>query len=300
MLVIQDILISDDIIEEKFFCDLNVCKGACCTEGDYGAPVEPEEMDTINTYLDIIIENLPEKSKTLLHSSDGFTFYKNPGVWGTTCHEDGACVFLTKNELGISVCGIEKTWYEENVKNIIQDFKVQYNHRYLTMMKSKLGLFDIRDGDDGLIFNLEQMLRVTEIDMTIFFRKLVQIQFNINDHRMFEIIHPALYAEVLEPDVKTKIILWLTQYRERLKSETETPEARIKKMNEVNPKYVLRNYIAQMAIDEAEKGNYHLVYEMYEMLKKPYDKQPEFEKWFARRPDWARKKVGCSMLSCSS
>ena len=115
MLVIQDILISDDIIEEKFFCDLNVCKGACCTEGDYGAPVEPEEMVTINTYLDIIIENLPDKSKTLLNSSDGFTFYKKPGVWGTTCHEDGACVFLTKNELGISVCGIEKTWSEGKI-----------------------------------------------------------------------------------------------------------------------------------------------------------------------------------------
>ena len=189
---------------------------------------------------------------------------------------------------------------EESLKNIIQHFKIQYNQSYLIMIKSKLGLFEIRDGDESLIFNLEQILKETEIDMTIFFRNLVQIQFNINDHRMFEIIHPALYAEVLEPDVKTKIILWLTQYRERLKSETKTPEARIKKMNEVNPKYVLRNYMAQMAIDEAEKGNYHLVYEMYEMLKKPYDQQPEFEKWFARRPDWARKKVGCSMLSCSS
>lgn len=115
MLIIQDILISDDIIEEKFFCDLSACKGACCTEGDYGAPVEQQEMETIKFYKEIIAENLPDKSKKLLETEDGFTFYKKPKVWGTTCHDDGACIFLTKNELGISVCGIEKTWYEGKI-----------------------------------------------------------------------------------------------------------------------------------------------------------------------------------------
>ena len=115
MLIIQDILISDDIIEEKFFCDLSACKGACCTEGDYGAPLEQQEMETIKLYKEIIAENLPDKSKKLLETEDGFTFYKKPKVWGTTCHDDGACIFLTKNELGISVCGIEKTWYEGKI-----------------------------------------------------------------------------------------------------------------------------------------------------------------------------------------
>jgi Fe-S-cluster containining protein len=115
MLVIQDILISDDITDEKFFCDLTACKGACCTEGDYGAPLEQQEMETITAYIDIIAENLPEKSKTLLEAENGFTFYKKPKVWGTTCHEDGACIFLTKNTLGISVCGIEKTWHEGKI-----------------------------------------------------------------------------------------------------------------------------------------------------------------------------------------
>ncbi|MBK8624745.1 MAG: DUF3109 family protein [Saprospiraceae bacterium] len=115
MLVIQDILISEEIIEEKFFCDLNACKGACCTEGDYGAPVDDEEMDSIHQYIDVIKENLPVRSQELIDSQGGFTFFKKPKVWGTTCHEDGACVFLTTNELGISICGIEKTWYEGKI-----------------------------------------------------------------------------------------------------------------------------------------------------------------------------------------
>jgi uncharacterized protein YdiU (UPF0061 family) len=71
-------------------------------------------------------------------------------------------------------------------------------------------------------------------------------------------------------------------------------------MNLVNPKYVLRNYMAQLCIDDADKGDYSLLNELFEMLKKPYDEQPNFQKWFTKRPDWARDKVGCSMLSCSS
>jgi len=71
-------------------------------------------------------------------------------------------------------------------------------------------------------------------------------------------------------------------------------------MNSINPKYVLRNYMAQLAIDDAENGNYQLIDEFFQLLKLPYDEQPQFEKWYAKRPDWARNKIGCSMLSCSS
>lgn len=71
-------------------------------------------------------------------------------------------------------------------------------------------------------------------------------------------------------------------------------------MNKVNPKYVLRNYMAQLVIDAVDKGDYSLIEEIHTMLKKPYDEQENNQKWFAKRPEWARHKVGCSMLSCSS
>ncbi len=115
MLVIKDTLISLDIVEENFVCDLNACKGACCTEGDYGAPLKADEMATITQYLAIIKENLPERSKNILNTETGFTYYKEPKVWGTTCHDDGACIFLTTNEIGIAICGIEKTYYEGKI-----------------------------------------------------------------------------------------------------------------------------------------------------------------------------------------
>jgi uncharacterized protein YdiU (UPF0061 family) len=71
-------------------------------------------------------------------------------------------------------------------------------------------------------------------------------------------------------------------------------------MNQVNPKYVLRNYMSQLAIEAAEKGEYSLIEELHLLLKNPYEDQNEYHKWFAKRPDWAREKIGSSMLSCSS
>ena len=71
-------------------------------------------------------------------------------------------------------------------------------------------------------------------------------------------------------------------------------------MNATNPKYVLRNYMAQIAIDAADKGDYSVINELYKLLTQPYAEQNHMSKWASKRPEWALNKVGCSMLSCSS
>ena len=93
---------------------------------------------------------------------------------------------------------------------------------------------------------------------------------------------------------------WFSELKEHVQKEGSSKEERAVKMNLVNPKYVLRNYMAQLAIEAADEGDNSVLNELFELLKNPYDEQPKMEKWFAKRPDWALEKVGCSMLSCSS
>jgi uncharacterized protein YdiU (UPF0061 family) len=165
-------------------------------------------------------------------------------------------------------------------------------------MKSKLGLFTSDKNDVELIKNLEDNLQLVETDMTIFFRNLSRFT---NKKVSFQLIEKAFYDfNAVTKEVKNKWAFWFLNYEIRLQQEEISSKERKQKMDAVNPKYVLRNYMSQLAIDSADEGDYSLIDELFNLLKKPYTEQSENEKWFAKRPEWARDKVGCSMLSCSS
>lgn len=186
------------------------------------------------------------------------------------------------------------------LEDILHSYNSSFAKKYANMMCDKLGLTKYKNGDNELFQSLEETLHAEETDMTIFFRLLANVSENNTTDEAIESIANAFYNEVRNPDSLTKWSNWFSNYIHRLKSNSLSNKERISKMNSVNPKYVLRNYMAQLAIDEANKGNYTLIHELYTLLKRPYDEKPEFEKWFAKRPEWARHKVGCSMLSCSS
>ncbi len=184
---------------------------------------------------------------------------------------------------------------------ILNAFAADYEKEYLSMMQNKLGIHDRLDDDLFLVNRLTELLEKVETDMTIFFRNLSNVNKENTVSESFDTIRDAFYNE---KDLNEKILKdwhdWFEIYNFRIKEQTQSDSDRKDKMNAVNPKYVLRNYMAQLCIDEADKGDYSLLKELFEMLKKPYDEQLNLQKWFAKRPDWARDKVGCSMLSCSS
>ena len=189
----------------------------------------------------------------------------------------------------------------EPFETILHDFKEEAETAYLDMMRSKLGLKNEKENDGQLIDELEKVLHITETDMTIFFRNLANLE-KTHPEKGLDIVSQAFYEsnDLKDLSINEKWNTWFNSYSERLAEESLTDEERKVAMNKVNPKYVLRNYIAQLAIDDADKGDYKMIDELFNLLKKPYDEQPESEKWFEKRPEWARNKVGCSMLSCSS
>ena len=172
----------------------------------------------------------------------------------------------------------------------LAEFQQSYHDQWCAMMADKLGLNAPRqEGDNALFTSLETLLATVETDMTIFYRLLAQ------DHVSVASLTEAIYQpQNLSAEYKQELQSWLNRYLLR------APNHRADKMNRVNPKYVFRNYLAQQAIDKAQEGDYSMVNELLDVLKNPYDEQPQFAHYAQKRPDWARTKIGCSMLSCSS
>ena len=188
------------------------------------------------------------------------------------------------------------------LEEIVGDYERAYREGWQSMMAAKLGLKSFEAATDVALFDgLNIVLQLAETDMTIFHRRLAQVDTAITLVDIPEVLLDAYYVpSQLTPEVRGKVLSWLNAYLDRLRSDGTEPQVRRAKMNAVNPKYVLRNYMAQMAIDAAEKGDYALVNDLLELLRNPYDEQPGHETWAGRRPDWARTRAGCSMLSCSS
>ncbi|APG65480.1 hypothetical protein LPB136_08975 [Tenacibaculum todarodis] len=187
------------------------------------------------------------------------------------------------------------------LQEILNDYHAIFKEKYLKMLQEKIGLFSSEESDSELIGRLEETLQLTETDMTIFFRNLANVSANDDVDSAFKKVTNAFYVlDEVRGEIKDYWQDWFKRYLQRLQREIFSNTERKIKMDLVNPKYVLRNYMAQLAIDDADKGDYKLIDELYQMLKNPYSEQPKNEKWFAKRPEWARNKVGCSMLSCSS
>ncbi|ETW94177.1 MAG: hypothetical protein ETSY1_36020 [Candidatus Entotheonella factor] len=192
------------------------------------------------------------------------------------------------------------------LQDALNTYSKTFNEGWKSMMAQKLGLNAFEpETDDDLIKELQTVLQLVETDMTLFYRNLARVETGMAGHGDDEaLMAPLLDAyyspEELTGEYRARIGTWLRRYLARV-GRDGTPDAlRRERMNAVNPKYVLRNYLAQLAIDQAEQGDYSMVRDLLELLRHPYDEQPEQEEYAKKRPDWARHRAGCSMLSCSS
>jgi len=176
------------------------------------------------------------------------------------------------------------------------------------MITEKLGIKGYDAARDSELFeDLWALFGKFETDMTLFFRNLANVETavdkkgSIEDNLLVEPMKDAFYDSTpFSKGGDASLILWLRRYVERVRQDGSVDLARKEAMNRVNPKYVLRNYLAQEAIDLAEAGDSRRVHELLEVMRHPYDEQPDKACFAAKRPDWARSRPGCSVLSCSS
>ncbi|NDW10743.1 DUF3109 family protein [Dysgonomonas sp. 520] len=111
MIQIDDTIIALDVIEENFICDLSVCKGECCVEGDSGAPLENDEVEKIKEVLPLIWNDLSEKAKKVIEK-EGVAYKDYDDEMVTSIVDDKDCVFTYYDEKGVCKCAIEKAYRE--------------------------------------------------------------------------------------------------------------------------------------------------------------------------------------------
>jgi uncharacterized protein YdiU (UPF0061 family) len=179
---------------------------------------------------------------------------------------------------------------EGRLKDALGAYSVTLEAEQRAMYAAKLGLGAWRSGDEDLLTELLGILRATETDMTLFFRAL--------EHGSVDALQGAYYDPADASKIADRTAAWLASLAER--TAGVDPEQRRRTMRAANPVYVLRNYLAQLAIDAAEGGDFGPIHELLDVLRRPYDERPGFEAYARKRPDWARDRPGCSTLSCSS
>ena len=186
-------------------------------------------------------------------------------------------------------------------KDLVVDSLNHYQKRYESVYRDKLSKklgIDLKrtEQDSQFLTRLFDLLHATQVDYNLFFRHLSHDQ--IEPH-FFEIIKQISYKKDFELIDQTGWDDWIKEYVARIKLQPQPDYLQIMKAN--NPSIIFRNYLAQQAIDAAEKDDYSLIEKYLEELKEPFkDRKLNVDPMTLKRPAWADDKPGCSILSCSS
>lgn len=189
---------------------------------------------------------------------------------------------------------------EERLYQCLDVFKSTFSLVHGEMVARKLGLESLSPPENqALVKKLFTLMQTAETDFTIFFRALMHWRGGVAE--FWKLIAPAFYSvETMDAELREHWANWADEYAACLASDGASDLDRRETMRLTNPKYVPRNYLAQEAIQAAQKGDLTVLERLMRVLGQPYDEQPGEESLAARRPDWAKTSPGCSALSCSS
>jgi uncharacterized protein YdiU (UPF0061 family) len=174
----------------------------------------------------------------------------------------------------------------DDAQAALQAYQPEYTARLDDLLHAKLGLQSRQPGDGQLFDGMFAAMQNSHVDFTLFFRRLADLRID----------HPEKDEPLRDLFIdRAAFDAWAVQYRVRLKQENSQDEPRRVTMRAANPKYILRNYLAQVAIEKAQNKDFSEIDKLLKVLEKPFDEQPENEQYAALPPDWASHlEVSCS------
>jgi uncharacterized protein YdiU (UPF0061 family) len=174
----------------------------------------------------------------------------------------------------------------EDAQEALDVYQPEFTRKLDALLHAKLGLATVQDGDPALFDGMFKLMADNHVDFTLFFRRLGELRVDAPEH------DAPLRDQFLDREA---FDAWALEYRGRLRQENSVDATRREAMHRTNPKYVLRNYLAQVAIEQAQNGDYAGVHKLLAVLERPFDEQPENESYAALPPDWASHlEVSCS------
>lgn len=194
----------------------------------------------------------------------------------------------------------------EGLRTGLETYRRTFAQTQHEMMLRKLGLTAQNTEADAALFEeLHAALSDAMLDMTIFYRRLshmagkLLLQAECDGAIFQDLVKSASYPDTKSDDLAA-MLRWLPRWAARLREENNSGETVRAAMLQANPKYVLRNYLAQQAIEAASEGDRAPLQRLMQVLQTPFEEQSEHDELAAKRPEWARHRPGCATLSCSS
>ncbi len=195
----------------------------------------------------------------------------------------------------------------EPLQEGLDAFRTTFQEYYTSIRYQKLGLLlPTTPSKNAVVNRLYELMEHTETDFTILFRTLsnasretLNTVVSYNSHTT--IIREAFYQyDDWNDSMHQRWSEWLTSYTRVIDEDGQQDGERLSGMRATNPKFIFRNYLAQLVIDDIEAGSTVVLERLHDVLRAPFDEHPECDEWAGRMPDWARNRAGCSALSCSS
>ena len=192
MFIIDGKVVSAELFTQRFVCNLSKCKGACCWEGDFGAPLSEEESELIQSLMPKVKEQLSESSVARISETGTSVFNKYLNSLTTPLHEDGRCVYLSKDRNGIARCTFEQLWED----GMIEFRKPVSCHLYpVRVTKNKESGFEALNYDEWEICkaacSLGEELRVPVFR---FVKDAIIRQYGVSFYEQMEDIYDSFFA----------------------------------------------------------------------------------------------------------